>query len=1038
MLPPEMSMARLTLSSGCYVTRVSVGDKRGGSVVAGSFAGPSEMHQRVAALGWAATSVGPVDRWPQSLRATIKTLLGSRYPMILLWGPDLIQIYNDAYIGLIGDKHPGALGRSIRETQAESWEVIGPMINEVMSTGIPNWVPAQRLPLERAGYREESYFSLSYSAVDDDDGRISGMLCVCSEVTQQVLGERRTRLLRDLALKAGDTRSVDAICGEIATTMAAHPLDVPFALLSLRTSEGTFARCAAVGLPEKSGGHALADPPTDADDWPLGRAASGETVLVEDVQQRIELTGGPWNDAVRAALVMPIASAEPGVSLGVLVAGVSPNRALDEGYSSFYELLGCQVSIAIRNARAYEDARRRAEGLAELDRAKTAFFSNISHELRTPLTLMLGPIEDLLSKGRLGHDERRELEMVHRNARRLLRLVNTLLDFSRIEAGRTDAIFQPVDLGRLTADLASSFRPAVERAGLTLTVDCPEMAQPAFVDRDMWEKIVLNLLSNALKFTFDGGITVRLRQTDGRAALEVIDTGTGIPSAEVPHLFERFHRVRAARSRTHEGTGIGLALVHELVKLHGGEVTMTSTEGKGTAFTVTVPLGSAHLPKERVRTSPGAAAADTSADMFAEEALRWLPAASEAEHPAGTGGAAAVLAGKPPVNPARGHILIVEDNADMRAYLARVLEPSFQVVTVEDGQAALDMMAEGRRIDLVLTDVMMPRLSGFDLLKALRSDPRTRAIPVVMLSARAGEETSIEGLEAGADDYLIKPFSARELVARTRSALDLARMRKEVAALEVREASLAESLRVRDEFLAVASHELKTPLTPLRLHLDSIRKSAHGAGPDLTVPKLGSKLEVIGRQVNRLETLVNSLLDVARLASQRLELTCEDTDLAEVVRDVAAQFAVESKDKRCSLELDLPAHVVGRWDRPSLEQIATHLIRNAIKFGAGAPVTVAVDAGNDWARLVVRDRGIGIAPEDQARIFGRFERAASTDHYGGLGLGLWIVRQVIDALGGAVTIESGVGEGSAFTVKLPLRRAVDSLGALGGPREALH
>jgi signal transduction histidine kinase len=541
-----------------------------------------EMHQRISSLDWSATPVGAVQMWPQSLRATIKTLLASRYPMILLWGPDLIQIYNEAYIGLIGDKHPGALGRSIRETQAESWEVIGPMIADVMSTGVPNWVPAQRLPLERAGYREESYFSLSYSAVEDDQGVITGMLCVCSEVTQQVLGERRTRLLRDLALKSGETRTVDATCRQIAETMAAHSLDVPFARLFLRERDGGFGATPAAAA------------------WPLARAAAGTTVLVEDVDRRMALTGGPWNDVVRTALAMAIPSAERGVSLGVLVAGVSPNRALDEAYTSFYDLLVGQVSIAVRNARAYEDERRRAEALAELDRAKTAFFSNVSHELRTPLTLMLGPLEDLLASGKVSDEARSEIELVHRNAGRLLRLVNTLLDFSRIEAGRIEASFEPTELGAQTTDLASSFRSAVERAGLTLTVECAKLAEPVFVDRDMWEKIVLNLLSNALKFTFEGGITVRLRQAERRAVLEVIDTGTGIPSAELPDIFKRFHQVRTARSRTHEGTGIGLSLVHELVKLHGGEVRVASTEGKGTAFTLSLPLGRAHLPDERL------------------------------------------------------------------------------------------------------------------------------------------------------------------------------------------------------------------------------------------------------------------------------------------------------------------------------------------------------------------------------------------------------------------------------------------------------
>jgi signal transduction histidine kinase len=991
------------------------------AATSGLFAGPSEMHRRVGALDWAATPAGPVESWPQSLRATIKTLLGSRYPMILLWGAELIQIYNEAYIGLIGDKHPGALGRSIRETQAESWEVIGPMIHEVMSTGVPNWVPAQMLPLERAGYREESYFSLSYSAVEDDEGHIAGMLCVCSEVTQQVLSERRTRLLRDLALQAGETRSVETTCRDIAATMAGHPLDVPFAVLYLRESDGkTLTLRAAVGpqrgmaaIPGSVGVEEGAEAAS-----PLARAAAGETVLVDDVERRIALAGGPWDGAVRSALVMPIASAEPGIALGVLVAGVSPNRALDEGYSSFYDLLVGQVSVSLRNARAYEDERRRAEALAELDRAKTAFFGNVSHELRTPLTLMLGPVEDLLTSKRLAAEDRQALEVVHRNAGRLLRLVNTLLDFSRIEAGRIEASFEPTDLSSLTVDLASSFRSAVERAGLTLDVDCPALSQPAYVDREMWEKVVLNLLSNAVKFTFEGGITVRMRERDGAAALEVADTGTGVPASELPHLFERFHRVKGARSRTHEGSGIGLALVQELVTLHGGKATVTSTEGTGTTFTVTLPLGQAHLPRERIHASRALASTATGSAAFVEEAVRWLPGAGTVEgspadgHAPGEEKAESTGAG-------RGRILVADDNADMREYLTRVLGRSFEVVAVADGQAALDIVHRGAPFDLVLTDVMMPRLGGFGLLASLRGDARTRALPVVMLSARAGEEASVEGLEAGADDYLVKPFSARELLARVRTHLEMARIRRDVARRELLEQELRHAVKIRDEFLTVVSHELRTPLTTMRLQTDALVQALKDVTNDMEATRrLLRKAETVSRQNARLEDLIDSCLDVSSLAFGRLELHPEEMDLASVVHAVAERLRPESRRANAPLNV-LAEPIIGRWDRARFERILTNLIANAFKFGADKPIDVILERHADSILLEVRDRGIGIARDDQERIFGRFERAVSERHYGGLGLGLWLTRQLVEAMGGSVRVESEPGAGAAFLVELP-------------------
>ena len=314
----------------------------------------------------------------------------------------------------------------------------------------------------------------------------------------------------------------------------------------------------------------------------------------------------------------------------MLIAGCSPRRALDEPYRSFLDLVAGQVASAIADTQAYEAERRRAETLAELDRAKTAFFSNVSHEFRTPLTLMLGPLEDAISHDGLPAAVRQRLELAQRNAARLQRLVTSLLDFSRIEAGRSLASYQATDLAALTRDLASTFRSAMEKAGLSFTVECTGLDEPAFVDREMWEKIVLNLLSNAFKFTFEGGVTVRLTQQGSGALLEVADTGVGVPAVELPRLFERFHRVEGSQARTHEGSGIGLALVHELVKLHGGAIDATSVLGQGTTFRVHLPLGSAHLAKDRLKAANGSPTRTAAAQSFVDEALRWLPGTDEA------------------------------------------------------------------------------------------------------------------------------------------------------------------------------------------------------------------------------------------------------------------------------------------------------------------------------------------------------------------------------------------------------------------------
>ncbi len=526
------------------------------------------------------------------------------------------------------------------------------------------------------------------------------------------------------------------------------------------------------------------------DVWNFSRVIeTSQNQIVEDLEERFgRLPAGPWTDDwTKHALALPLAKAMAQESpAGFLVAGTSPRLKFNNDYRSFLDLAAGQIANAISNARAYEGERKRAEALAEIDRAKTAFFSNVSHEFRTPLTLMLGPIEDILAEDQLPSRAHERLEVAHRNSLRLLKLVNTLLDFSRIEAGRIQAVYEPVDLATFTADLASVFRSAIERAGMSLIIDCPPLSRETYVDREMWEKIVLNLLSNAFKFTFEGQIEASLKQAGESVELTVCDTGIGISAKDLPQLFERFHRVSGARGRTYEGSGIGLALVQELVKLHGGTVRVESEPGVGSSFIVSIPFGLAHLPAESVKTNDenerAQTAIATNARAFVEEALRWLPVEAKSR----TGGetqrvdamdtALPIFSTLPSISPPR--ILLADDNSDMREYVRRLLAANYEVEAVADGEAALQAARE-RPPDLVLSDVMMPRLDGFGLLKALREDESLVTIPVILLSARAGEEARVEGMEAGADDYLIKPFSARELLARVRAHLEMTRLRRE-------------------------------------------------------------------------------------------------------------------------------------------------------------------------------------------------------------------------------------------------------------------
>jgi len=467
-----------------------------------------------------------------------------------------------------------------------------------------------------------------------------------------------------------------------------------------------------------------------------------------------------------------------------------------------------QAAIGLASARAYEQERLRAEALAQIDRAKTQFFTSVSHEFRTPLTLMLGPLEEVLPEAgeRLGPERHEQLLMVRRNALRLLKLVNALLDFSRIEAGRVQAVYQLTDLAILTSEISSVFRSAIENAGLRFSVECQPMVERVYVDRDMWEKIVLNLLSNALKFTFEGEVALTLKTVDGAVELQVRDTGVGIASEQRERVFERFHRIEGVRARTYEGTGIGLALVQELVKLHGGSVRVESALDQGSTFTVTIPSGKAHLPADRIEAVQSFAPTRIRAAAFSEESERWLGVESDAA------GNAAMLGKPPPLTSApeptsgakRELIVLADDNADMRQYLTHVLGDRYEVHAVADGHQALEATRQLHPA-LVLADVMMPRLDGFGLLRAIRDDSALADTPVILLSARAGEESRVEGLRADADDYLVKPFAARELLARLATHLKMAKQRRETAEREERlrgDAELErEKLRASEERL---------------------------------------------------------------------------------------------------------------------------------------------------------------------------------------------------------------------------------------------
>ncbi|MBE9013575.1 response regulator, partial [Pseudanabaenaceae cyanobacterium LEGE 13415] len=956
---------------------------------------------------WANTPLGPVENWSPTLRSLVSTILASRFPQAIFWGDDYLQFYNDVLIPMYGAKHPKALGQCLSETFPEIWDdQMKPMMDGVRNTGEALYAEDLLYQHFRFGYLEECYFTFCYSPIRDEMGRFRGVLCTTTnETTQQVLNRRRLTMLRDLAIAGGGAKTLQSACTAAANTL--NPYDIPFALFYQINSQNNLAELVAVsGLTPNS----AAAPQTVAlssndSEWRLAEVfQSGEPQLITDVIDRFgALSVEPWSESPDSAFILPIRSSNKAQIECLLVAGISARLRFNAEYQSFLELVAQQVESAIAIAQSYEEERKRAEALAELDRAKTAFFSNVSHEFRTPLTLMMSPAEELLADPDLLASHRQRIELIQRNGVQLLKLVNTLLDFTRIQSDRVSAVYEPTDLASFTADLASVFRSAIEQANLRYVVDCSSLSEAVYVDREMWEKIVLNLISNAFKFTFSGAIAVRLQQRNEQIELTVEDTGIGIPEAEISHLFERFYRVRNAQGRTFEGSGIGLSLVQELVKLHGGTIQVSSTERKGSCFCVSIPLGSDHLPNAQIQTTQTGTSRSIEV-AYVEEALRWLPEqnlGTQIENPLDSN-----------IQTRNLKVLLVDDNVDMRNYVKRLLSTYWQVETATNGTIALQSIAQNPP-DLVLSDVMMPELDGFGLLQAIRANPLTQSIPVILLSARAGEESTIDGLEAGADDYLIKPFSARELIARVETHLQLARLRQEQS-----------TNRFKTEFLLTVTHELQAPLVAILGWARLLRSRSFDADT------LERALATIERNAANEAKLVRDLLDVSNLLAGKLRLNVQVVNLIPLLQSVTANLRELADRKQVRLLTTLSNVTQGTVlaDGDRIQQIITILLENAIKFTPeGGQVTLSLECYGTEIQIIVSDTGIGITPEFLPYVFDRFTQAEVPSRHspGGVGIGLAIARRLVELHHGTIEAKSE-GQGSTFIVRLPVLNSTDA------------
>ncbi|KAK0204649.1 hypothetical protein DFS33DRAFT_1259677 [Desarmillaria ectypa] len=799
----------------------------------------SEIGRLTFDFDWASTPLGPMHAWPQSLKSIVSIMLSNPSQSCIFWGPERTLLYNEAWAKGSASKHPHMFGKPGRVAFSEIWETFskhcdavyqGQAISRTDDLLFFDSKPGQELARGSVPVSAEddsmpdvveTYYTWSYIPVEIEDGTIGGIVNNCMETTNKVLSERRMRTVRALAERCALARTSHGVWEAVLDVLEGNAVDFPYVLCYtghtastdgvpsssdtdtrlertnsdiLRTSNATYLQL--IGSIGVEPGHPIASPQEvelslggyQQGHWPFAEACSGrESLRAQNPSPQLFEARG-WEDPTGDAILVPLCTSYDCILMGLMVFGLNTRRPYDDDYSGFHHTIVRNLRAALSAAQNFEQEVQRAEELRALDRAKTTFFQNVSHELRTPLTLIRAPCDDALKadRGSLDPVNRTRFKLIYRASGRLLRLVNSLMLFSSAEARMLQACFCPVRLGPATADMASLFRSAIEKAGIDYNVTCGDSADErvAYIDLGMWEKIVFNLLSNAVKYTKSGHIDLGLAYTSSEVILSVQDTGCGIPEDQLDKILLRFHRVESSDGRSIEGTGIGLALTNELVKIHRSTITVRSKMGCGSVFTVRIPLGCAHLQEKYVDhdfdPSSGIRLPETGsyAASIVEEAAGWLgedsDASSQFSH---TSSADAIM------TPQRFTVLLAEDNADARSYIKSILLNAVQnVVDVSDGLAALDYIHTLERPDLIVTDVMMPRMTGTELLQNLADDPdpNVQAIPVIVLSARMGSEDQPDSVFRGAVDFLLKPFSSSELLNRVQTRLHTLKQRHEL------------------------------------------------------------------------------------------------------------------------------------------------------------------------------------------------------------------------------------------------------------------
>ncbi|BGP19572.1 hypothetical protein JCM10213v2_007667 [Rhodosporidiobolus nylandii] len=809
-------------------------------------------------VDWGQTSLGDIHSWSPELRSQVMLMLASPFHESLWMGPENVLLYNDAYATILGDRHPLAMGRAGALGWSEVWDQLGPLAAEVMQGKTVSFSDhcichIRHGSLEET-YHSWAYICLRSAEgkiIGYTNPSFETTARVIAERRLNTLRELTTltslarttsdfcsKALRALATNAldlpfsilytiesadnergrrtkGSTESSSSKRpGPGTATAATNTRDDGLArmLMALQGTVGVPAghssapaevevrvdlkkneaepASSASSASSVTGTHSTNEENATSTVWPFIEAlTSRRPVFISDVGARADgFHQRGWPDPTTRAVCIPIMTEGSMIPKAMLVVGLNSRRPWNEVYATFLNLISRSLSTGLLGIEVAEEAARKSQATA-----RQRFFANLSHELRTPLTLILGPLEDVLTS-QMADEDRDRLTVVTRNAHRLLNMVNTLLDFSRLESGKMEASFRPTQLGPRVADLASLFRVAIERGGIEFRVEVANDdyadADPFYLSSEMLEKLVFNLLGNAFKYTISGTISVQVSFTRNEGIIAIQDTGVGIEENELDAIFDRFHRINSA-ARSFEGSGIGLSLVLELVKTLGGTIEVRSEVDKGSTFTVKLPRGTQHLPPDAVDDEPYEELEHprpAHSLSIVNDAAAWRVEAEQERAVVSTSNAIRRASDPDPVAPNVFHldkerttVMVVDDNRSMRQFVAGVLSRRFSVVDAPDGQQALELILANPP-SLILSDIAMPRMSGKELLRAVRSnpDPSISTIPFIFLSAQAGADSRVEALVGGAEDILSKPFQAQELLARVSTHLQLGAMRKEL------------------------------------------------------------------------------------------------------------------------------------------------------------------------------------------------------------------------------------------------------------------